>query len=71
MHAAKSQKANSILSHLIKKISLMSTLWRREVFLRTCSEEDLAVKAEKINMTIQINKKVRIDHTTSIQCLFS
>jgi len=51
----KSQKAGSSLSLLTKK-SNMSTLWRREEFLRICSEEDLAEKAKAIEVTIPVKK---------------
>jgi len=35
----------------------MSTLWRREKFLRICSEEDLAEKALAIEVTIPVQQK--------------
>jgi len=34
----------------------MSTLWRREEFLRICSKEDLAEKAQDIEVTIPVKK---------------
>jgi len=34
----------------------MSTLWRREEFLRTCSKEELAEKAKDIEVTIPVKK---------------
>jgi len=34
----------------------MSTLWRREEFLRICSKEELAEKAQDIEMTIPVKK---------------
>jgi len=34
----------------------MSTLWRREEFLRICSKEELAVKAQDIEVTISVKK---------------
>jgi len=36
--------------------SNMSTLWRREVFLRICRQEDLVEKAQAIQVTIQVKK---------------
>jgi len=35
----------------------MSTLWRREEFLRLCSKEDLAEKAHDIEVTIPVKKR--------------
>ena len=34
----------------------MSTLWRREEFLRICSREELAEKAQDIEVKIPVNK---------------
>ena len=34
----------------------MSTLWRREEFLRICSKEELAEKAQDIEVKIPVNK---------------
>ena len=34
----------------------MSTLWRREEFLRICSKEELAEKAQDIEVTIPVKK---------------
>jgi len=34
----------------------MSTLWRREEFVRICSKEELAEKAQDIEVTISIKK---------------
>ena len=39
--------------------SNMSTLWRREEFLRICSKEELAEKAQDIKVTIPVKKKSR------------
>ena len=58
----KSQKASSSLSLLTKKIN-MSTLWRREEFLRICSKEELAEKAQDIEGTKPV-KKVKRHGTT-------
>jgi len=41
MHAAKTPKSKLKFATLDKE-SNMSTLWRREEFIRICSEEDLA-----------------------------
>jgi len=34
----------------------MSTLWRREEFREICSKEDLAEKAQEIEVTIPVKK---------------
>jgi len=47
MHAAKNPKDKLKFVTLIKE-SNMSTLWRRELFLRICSEEDLSEKTQAI-----------------------
>jgi len=51
----KSQKASSIFVTLDKE-SNMSTLWRREEFLRICSMKELAEKAQDIEVTIPVKK---------------
>jgi len=40
----------------------MSTLWRREKFLRICSEEDLAERAQEIHVKIPVKKKKERRH---------
>jgi len=53
MHAA--QKIKGKLKFVtLDKESSMSTLLRREDFLRICVQEDLAEKAQKIEMIIPI-----------------
>jgi len=60
MHAA--QKPKSKLKFVtLEKESNMSTLWRREQFLRICSKEVLAEKAQDIEVTIPL---VRIKDCT-------
>jgi len=55
MHAA--QKPKSRLEFVtLDKESNMSTLWRREEFLRICSKEDLTEKAQDIEVTIPVKK---------------
>ena len=55
MHAA--QKPKSKLKFVaFDKESNMSTLWRREEFLRICSKEELAEKAQDIEVTIPVKK---------------
>ena len=55
MHAAQKLKSNLKFVTLNKE-SNMSTLWRREEFLRICSEEELAEKAQEIETTIPVKK---------------
>ena len=55
MHAA--QKPKSKLRFVtLDKESTMNTLWRREEFLRICSKEELAEKAQDIEVTIPVKK---------------
>ena len=55
MHAA--QKPKSKLKFVtVDKESNMSMLWRREEFLRICSKEELAEKAQDIEVTIPVKK---------------
>ena len=55
MHPA--QKPKSKLKFVtLDKESNMSTLWRREDFLRICSKEELAEKAQDIEVTIPVKK---------------
>jgi len=55
MHAA--QKPKSKLKFVtLDKYNNMSTLWRREEFLRICSKEELAEKAQDIEVTIPVKK---------------
>ena len=70
VHAA--QKPKSKLKFVsLDKESNMSTLWRREGFLRICSKKDLAEKAQDIEVTILVKKKAKRHVTSSIQCLSS
>ena len=58
MYAA--QKPKSKLKFVtLDKESNMSTLWRREDFLRICSKEELVEKAQDIEVTIPVKKKSR------------
>jgi len=55
MHAA--QKLKSKLKFVtLDRESNMSTLWQQEEFLRICSEEELAEKAQEIETTIPVTK---------------
>ena len=55
MHAA--QKPKSKLKFVtLDKVSNMSTLWRREEFLRIYNKEELADKAQHIEVTIPVKK---------------
>jgi len=55
MHAAPEPKSKLKFVTLDKE-SNMSTLWRREEFLRICSKEELAKKAQDIAVTIPVKK---------------
>jgi len=55
MHAVQKLKSNLKFVKLDKE-SNMSTLWRREEFLRICSKEKLAEKAQDIEVTIPVKK---------------
>ena len=55
MHAAQKPKSKLKLVTLDKE-SNMSTLWRREEFLRICSKEELVEKAQDIEVTILLKK---------------
>jgi len=55
MHAA--QKPKSKLKFVtLDKENNMSTLWRREEFLRICSKNQVAQKAQDIEVTIPVKK---------------
>jgi len=55
MHAAQKPKTK-LKSVTFEEKSNMSTLWRRKEFLRTCNKEDLAEKAQKIDVTMPVKK---------------
>ena len=51
------QKPKSKLKFVtIDKESNMSTLWRREEFLKICSKEDLTEKAQDMEVAIPVKK---------------
>jgi len=54
MHAG--QKPISKLKFVTLDKENMSTLWRREEFLRICSKEELVEKAQDIEVTIPVKK---------------
>ena len=55
MHAAQKPKGKLKFVTLDKE-SNMSTLWHREKFLRICSKEELADKAQDIEVTTPVKK---------------
>jgi len=70
MHAA--QKPKSKLKFvMLDKESNMSSLWRREESFRICCKEELAKKAQDIEVTQYQSKKDKRHGTTSIQSLSS
>ena len=54
----------------LDKESNMSTLWRREEFLRICSKEDLAQKAQDIEVTIHVNQSKEARHNLDPESFF-
>ena len=72
MHAAQKPKSKLKFVTLDKKSNISTgTLWRREEFLRIRSKEELAEKAQDIEVTIPVKKIVKRHGTTSIQSLSS
>ena len=69
MHAASKPKSKLKFVTLDKE-SNMTTLWRPEEFRKICSKEDLAEKAQEVEVTTPV-KKVRRHGTTSNQYLAS
>jgi len=69
MHAAQKPKSK-LKSVMLDKESNMSTLWQREEFLSICSKEELAEKAQDIEVTITVTK-IKRHGTISIQGLSS
>jgi len=61
MHAAEKPTRELKFVTLDKKRN-MSRLWRREKFLRICSKEDLAEKAQNIEVTIPVEKSQEARH---------
>ena len=55
MHAAQKPK-RKLKFVMLDKVSNMSTLWRREEFLRIFSKEELAEKAQDSEVTIPVKK---------------
>ena len=70
MHTAQKPKSKLKIVMLDKE-SNMSTLWRREGFLRICIKKDLVDKTQDIEVTILVKKKAKRHVTSSIQCLSS
>jgi len=48
----------------------MSTLWRREEFLRICSKEELAEKAQDIEVTIPVKKSQEARYNLNPESFF-
>jgi len=69
MHAA--QKPKSKLNFVtLDKESNMSTLWRREEFLRICRKEELAEKAQDIEATIPVKKSQEAPYNLDPESFF-
>jgi len=69
MHAAHKPKSKLKFVTLDKE-SNMSTLWRREEFLRICSKEDLAEKAQDIEVTIPVKKSQKTQYNFNVTAFF-
>jgi len=61
MHTVQKPKSKRKYVTLDKE-SNMSTLWRREMFLRICSNEHLAEKVQDIEVTIPVKKSQEARH---------
>jgi len=69
MHAA--QKPKSKLKFVtLDKESNMSTLWRREEFLRICIKEDLAQRAQDIEVTIPVENSQEARYNLNPESFF-
>jgi len=69
MHAV--QKPKSKLNFvMLDKEGNMSTLWRRQEFLRICSKEDLADKAQDIEVTIPVKTSQETRYNFSTTAFF-
>jgi len=69
MHAA--QKPKSTLKFVtLDKESNMTTLWRRGNFPKICSKEDLAEKAQDIEVTIPVKKSQEARYKLDSESLF-
>jgi len=69
MHAT--QKPKSKLKFVtLDTESNMSTLWRREEFLRICSTEELAEKAQYITVTILVKKSQETRYNLDLGSFF-
>jgi len=69
MHTAQKPKSKFKFVTLDKE-SNMSTLWRREEFLRICSKEDLAEKAQDIGVKIPVKKSQEARYNLDSKSLF-
>jgi len=69
MHTA--QKPKSKLKFVVfDKQSNMSTLWRREEFLRICSKEEVAEKTQDIEVTITVKKSQEARYNLNPESFF-
>jgi len=69
MHAAAKPKSKLKFITLDKE-SNTSTLWRREEFLRICSKEDLAEKAQYIEVTMPVEKSQEAQYNLDPEFFF-
>jgi len=69
MHATQKPKSKLNIVMLDKE-SNMSTLWRREEFLRICSKEELAEKAQNVEVTIPVKKSQETRYNLDVGSFF-
>jgi len=69
MHSAQKPKRKLKFVTLDKE-SKMSSLWRREEFLRICSKEELAEKAQDIEVTIPVKKSQEAQYNLDLGSFF-
>jgi len=70
MHAAQNPKSKLKFVTLHKE-SNMSTLWRREEFLRICSKKELAEMAQDIEVTIPVQKSQEARYSLDPESFFA
>jgi len=69
MHAAQQPKSKLKFVTLDKETNV-STLWQREEFLRICSKDELAEKAQDIEATIPVDKSQEPQYNLDPESVF-
>jgi len=70
MHAAQKLKSKLKFITLDKELSNLSTLWRREEFLRICRKVELADKAQDTEVTIPVKNSQETRHNLNPESFF-